>query len=58
MTDLILPHRLDDGAAALVGLWQAFEVIFQMFLDLPLGLGDEAQAGTIARQARERPDGE
>ena len=58
MLDLIMRHLLQDRAAAPVLRRQALEMVAQVRLDLPLGLGDESQAGSIAQDPCHRADEE
>ena len=55
---LVVAHLRDDLAAAPVIGRQAFEVALEMALDLRLGLGEEAEAPAIARDARGEAPGE
>ena len=50
--------EIDDGTAAEVGIRQQVEMTLQMTFDLAFGLGDEAQAGTIAQHGCDGPDAE
>jgi hypothetical protein len=56
VTRFVRTHLLHDRARASVRLRQAMQMSFEMLDHLSLGLGDEAEAGAIARQSRERAD--
>ena len=55
MAHLVVLHRHDDRARAQVARRQAFQVPGQMRLDLPLGLGHEAQAEPVAGAPGRQP---
>jgi hypothetical protein len=42
VADLVVPHGLDDGAAALVALRQPIEMALEVAFDLSLGFGHES----------------
>ena len=58
MPGFVVPHGFNDSAAAMVRFRQPIEMATQMALDLPLGLGHEAQAGAIPQQCGEGADAE
>src|SRR5215469_18400816 len=45
--DLLGSHGFKYGTAACIARRKSIEMLIQMSLDLPLGLGDEAQAGAV-----------
>src|SRR6476661_5988815 len=58
VADLVVAHRLDDGATSLVVGRQPFEMALEMAFHLPLSFGHEAEARLVAEQCRERADAE
>ena len=51
MRDLLGSHGFKYGTAACIARWKSLEMLIEVTFDLPLRLGDEPQAGTVAEQS-------